>query len=197
MFLQQAATLQNIQTHSTYFSNVPPCKSTTWKVYWVVFKLTWPVQEVNLCSNYRFAESMECAPIQHALSAIISILFRVPPWLVRAFWTPQLTHHVPSLLWLKKAAGAFASHAILKCKDQEFKGLQELWSQAIPRRFNSAKRKVSSRITVLAKSNKMKSEKENCRSYGKVLSAQNGEKKKKGKLGCVAYQHVESQFYLQ
>lgn len=51
MFLQQAATLQNIQTHSTYFSNVPPCKSTTWKVYWVVFKLTWPVQEVNLSAQ--------------------------------------------------------------------------------------------------------------------------------------------------
>lgn len=43
----------------------------------------------------------------------------------------------------------------------------------------------------------MKTEKETCRSYGKVLRAQNVEKKKKGKLGCVAYQHVESQFYLQ
>ena len=127
------------------------------KLYLVLFQLTWPEWGINVSIQATYLQKAHSALQYNTpdLQAPASYL-GPPPWLLRAPWMSRFTQSCATSAVTAKGSASFCFTCTFKDQDQDFKGLQELWGQITPRRFNSAKRKVSLRVKVLANSNKTK-----------------------------------------
>lgn len=129
-------------------------------MYSVVFKPSWPEWGVKISIQATYLQKAYTAHSHTVDLTSLSILPGGTTLARESISNAQLTQ--PCAIF---GAGAKKEWELLlhmcfsKCKVQEYKGLQNLWSKAITRRFNSADGEVSLRIMISANSNKMMTEK--------------------------------------